>query len=493
VYQNILNAVQAGLSLAEAAVTNEKNERIAAVSAEATTRASADSNLQSQINQIVAPSGEAPSAAEVQNARIGADGSVYPNLGTAIRTQVNDLNEGLSDLESATSKENVSENYYDYTSSLLGAYLNSNGEEVKNDNLICTNIIKCGGIKTLYIHQFKTGKDINFKQVLKYDRNGKFIERTELNWSLYNVGDEEFVRFNIEYESKADREESQAYIQISSYNPVKFKPYFAPKKVLNSVGIVKNSNTDFDILFGDCKAKLFYTDDDTTNAHNWNIGTVKIKDNVVIPKYTDIIGPLNINDNDDYIGGVHGDERTNAIVVSIDGNSFNLVNDEIHEATYGREMTITMNSDVYDEKTKEHIFFRNVQLVISPNKIHVTNCFKALKSCNLKRATNGGLLAAYSDLITGIAFNTTYLKEAPSQQIDIKNQNNICATIHTIYGSMTVRNIVGHEKESYMGWLQVFSNEQRPRCKVYLDTYKSGNYPISVGDVVNGEFELIFS
>ena len=76
VYQNILNAVNA----------------------EATARASADSNLQSQINQIVAPSGEAPSAAEVQNARIGADGVTYDTLGTAIRTQVSELKGDLSDL-----------------------------------------------------------------------------------------------------------------------------------------------------------------------------------------------------------------------------------------------------------------------------------------------------------------------------------------------------------------------------------------------------------
>ena len=66
------------------------------IDAEVATRASADSNLQSQINQIVAPSGEAPSAAEVQNARIGADGVTYDTLGTAIRTQVNNLKEDLN-------------------------------------------------------------------------------------------------------------------------------------------------------------------------------------------------------------------------------------------------------------------------------------------------------------------------------------------------------------------------------------------------------------
>ena len=449
-------------------------------------------SLNSRIDNLIIPSGK-ESSAEVVDARMGLDGRVYDTLGTAIRTQVSDLSSDLADLESETIKTNMSDNYYDYTSSLLGAYLNGNGEEVKNDTFVCTNTIKCSGINTLYIRNFKSDRNIIFRQVLKYDKKGRFIERAEVGSALYNVGDEEFVRFNIEYESKVVREALQEHIQISNYAPVVFKPYFKPRKVLNNVGIVKNSSTDFDILFGDCKAKLFYTNNDDTNAHNWNVGIVRINDNIVIPRGTDIIGPVIINDNDDYIGGVHGDERTNAIVVSIDGNSFNLANDEILTTRYGRKMTVTMNSDIYDQKTKEQIFRRNVQLVISPNKIHVTNCFKAVKSCTLKRATNGGLLASYSDLITSIAFNTDYFAEAPSEPVDIENQNNVCATIHTVYGSMTVRNIVGHEKESYAGWLQVFSKEQRPRCKVYLDTYKLGNYSISAGDVVNGEFELSFS
>lgn len=57
------------------------------INAEASSRATTDASLQSQINQLVAPSGEAPSAAEVENARIGSDGTVYPTLGDAIRTQ----------------------------------------------------------------------------------------------------------------------------------------------------------------------------------------------------------------------------------------------------------------------------------------------------------------------------------------------------------------------------------------------------------------------
>lgn len=61
------------------------------INAEASARTSQDANLQAQINQIIAPSGSAPSAAEVQNARIGANGITYSTLGDAIRGQVSDL------------------------------------------------------------------------------------------------------------------------------------------------------------------------------------------------------------------------------------------------------------------------------------------------------------------------------------------------------------------------------------------------------------------
>lgn len=67
------------------------------INSEASTRATADAALQSQINQLIAPEGSAPSAAEVENARVGADGTVYPTLGDAIRGQVTDVKTALDD------------------------------------------------------------------------------------------------------------------------------------------------------------------------------------------------------------------------------------------------------------------------------------------------------------------------------------------------------------------------------------------------------------
>lgn len=68
------------------------------INTEAQTRAAQDTNLQNQINQLVAPSGSAPSAAEVQNARVGANGLTYPTLGDAIRGQITDLDNQITPL-----------------------------------------------------------------------------------------------------------------------------------------------------------------------------------------------------------------------------------------------------------------------------------------------------------------------------------------------------------------------------------------------------------
>lgn len=53
------------------------NEVASDLASESSTRASQDTNLQAQINQLVAPTGTAPNPAEIENARIGADNVTY--------------------------------------------------------------------------------------------------------------------------------------------------------------------------------------------------------------------------------------------------------------------------------------------------------------------------------------------------------------------------------------------------------------------------------
>jgi len=84
----ISSAIATEVNNRNKAIATEVNNRNEAISTEASTRATTDASLQSQINQLIAPSGEAPSAAEVQNARIGENGVTYQTLGDAIRSQI---------------------------------------------------------------------------------------------------------------------------------------------------------------------------------------------------------------------------------------------------------------------------------------------------------------------------------------------------------------------------------------------------------------------
>ena len=86
------------------AIALEKTERQQAVTAETLARESTDNNLQAQIDQLVAPSGTAPNPAEIENARIGADGVTYDTLGNAIRTQVTNLKSDYKNLNEFSRK-----------------------------------------------------------------------------------------------------------------------------------------------------------------------------------------------------------------------------------------------------------------------------------------------------------------------------------------------------------------------------------------------------
>lgn len=120
------------------AIALEKTERQQAVTAETLARESTDNNLQAQIDQLVAPSGTAPNPAEIENARIGADGVTYDTLGNAIRTQVTNLKSEINYLVD----EYVSKNLFDTSGSTEGKYLNpSNGVPATNASWAYTDFI----------------------------------------------------------------------------------------------------------------------------------------------------------------------------------------------------------------------------------------------------------------------------------------------------------------------------------------------------------------
>ena len=92
------------------------------------------------------------------------------------------------------------------------------------------------------------------------------------------------------------------------------------------------------------------------------------------------------------------------------------------------------------------------------------------------------------------------LNPSVSEIADIKTAVSEAVTNSIVHGYegltgyvITLNNIKGYENSNYSGRLYVFTSENPIRCKIYFDTFKNGNYPISSGDVINGEFEYIMA
>ena len=89
------NQIDVNTSNIESLTTQVQNNATN-IASEISARQTTDSSLQSQIDQLVAPTGEAPNPAEIENARIGDDGVTYDTLGNAIRTQFSDVKSVLT-------------------------------------------------------------------------------------------------------------------------------------------------------------------------------------------------------------------------------------------------------------------------------------------------------------------------------------------------------------------------------------------------------------
>lgn len=101
-FQQYTETVMIALAEIRSNVESESTARINAdsvllekINIEAANRAAEDNALNDRIDNIIAPGG-APSAAEVTDARLGADGVLYDTLGEAIRTQFEDVYKNLA-------------------------------------------------------------------------------------------------------------------------------------------------------------------------------------------------------------------------------------------------------------------------------------------------------------------------------------------------------------------------------------------------------------
>ena len=253
--------------------------------------------------------------------------------------------------------------------------------------------------------------------------------------------------------------------------------------------IKKDSETQYTIYFGDFNIKLVRVDNDTTNSHLWNIYDIRKELDILVPIGTDIVGPIKEVGEADFMGGLHGDETTTMFEVYCDGCIY-----DMNSLTTFNTLDILMKSDLYRVSSKEKIAERIVHISISNNKIHIHSQIKATVGFNVERCTNGGLIAARNNIITGLFINNYIANEVQNTSINgIASKDNTTAIIFTTLGTIKVQNIIGHERNTYKGNIHVFTSENPMRTKIYFDTISGGSISIQANETITGEFEYTFN
>ena len=251
------------------------------------------------------------------------------------------------------------------------------------------------------------------------------------------------------------------------------------------ISISKTNDTNYKINFGKYTTNLWHNINTNINADLWNLSYIKYNDIEVIPRGTDIIGPIKEINQNDFMGGVHGDEKTTSLYITIDGVEW----DYETEIT-GEVIEIIMTSELYRVSDKTHVYNRHVKLTITYNKITVENMYTCLvDDSTIERATNGGLIAVQNTILKAVEMNNFFSSTPPISKVSNSSKNNIGGTLFWENGSISVENIIGKEQESYSGYLQVFTNEIPMRNKIYLDVISS-NKKIENGENILGKFEI---
>lgn len=412
-----------------------------------------------------------------------------------INTKFKNKNSELINTVNKTINDNtVQYNYLDKNKCILNQNLDNTGKVVySNNGFFITNLIPVKNGDIIRFYNFNSTGTYNMKQLCKYDNNKHFIERIIVSDNAYISNYDGYLQANCTKPTSINTIEN---LDISINNELS-KHYEYGKLFLQNenkkVKIKKINNTNFEIIFGNYNTTLFKFVNSTANANAWNIKTIKKNTNVIVPEGTDIIGPVKINNNTDFIGGVHGDETTLHIILSLNDTSYK--DDEIeniNELETDR-LTITLISNIYDQQNGDLAFTRNVIINFTNNKIHISNTYKAKKDLILKVACIGGLIACQNTIIKDITMNNSYFNTPPIESPHNNSKFNTFAVINTIYGSIQINNIKGYENPNYIGYLGTYSNESPIRNKIYFNPYHYGNYKILSNDELTGEFEYILS
>lgn len=229
--------------------------------------------------------------------------------------------------------------------------------------------------------------------------------------------------------------------------------------------------------------------DKSINLDTWRVYSGKVN-GVALWEVTDIEGPIKRCGDEDFISGFHGDERYTDILIYLDDQSID--EDADVPLTEGNKVSIYVSSEVYFcNNTKEVAFKRYKELKFSEQKLIISNkwLYIGQQTFDVECFTGYGLYSVYKDILLG--YSTNCHEEIIHDRGTKKSPDIVAVSFYGEGFKVTVRTL-SPRGEHYVGYVNDFAYEKRPRFKAYLLGIDRGTkkYLLEQGNELNTAYEI---
>ncbi len=270
------------------------------------------------------------------------------------------------------------------------------------------------------------------------------------------------------------------------------------------------SKEEVDVKFGGCfykegnrmyitLGKATYTLEnyikESINVSVWRLTDLWVGETEIF-KTSDIEGPLKEVGTADFIGGYHGDELMQNVIVLADGNVVDMTSETIDKTTFNR-LTVFVESMLNRCDTPSTDVVKRYKVLDFENgKLTIRNTYNILvDNFVINRLCGGGLFSIYKDIVNYTSDNVTNMCRATdntttSDSVLLSSSKFYDGTFYGDGFAIRMRS-TGEKLETYTGKIQDYATESRPRLKFYFDSILSASgVTYNSGDSLTTSFEI---